>query len=108
MIVFSLIREILTFNKINKRRGLKFNEMKKYFYSDGKEKHGPLTIDELKQKDISKETLVWFEGLYGWKLAGDLDDMKPILELQPPPIFTNEKNDTIEPELNKYGYNPKG
>lgn len=82
--------------------------MKKYFYSDGKEKHGPLTIDELKQKDISKETLIWFEGLGDWKLARDLGDMKPILELQPPPIFTNEKNDTIEPELNKYGYNPKG
>ena len=73
--------------------------MKKYFYSDGKEKHGPLTLDELKQEDISKETLIWFEGIDDWKLAGDLDEMKPILELQPPPIFTNEKNESIEPEV---------
>ena len=72
--------------------------MKKYFYSDGKEKHGPLSLDELKQEDISKETLIWFEGLDDWKPAGDLDDMKPILELQPPPIFTNEQNESIEPE----------
>jgi len=69
--------------------------MKKYFYSDGKEKHGPLTFDELKQVNISKETLIWFEGLDEWKLAVDLDDMKPILELQPPPIFTNENNESI-------------
>ena len=72
--------------------------MKKYFYSDGKEKHGPLSLDELKQEDISKETLIWFEGLDDWKPAGDLDDMKPILEHQPPPIFTNEQNESIEPE----------
>ena len=72
--------------------------MKKYFYSDGKEKHGPLSLEELKHEGISKETLIWFEGLDDWKRAGDLDEMKPILELQPPPIFTNEKNESNEPE----------
>ena len=62
--------------------------MKKYFYSNGKEKHGPLGLDELKQKDISEETLIWFEGLDDWTPAGELDEIKPVLELQPPPIFT--------------------
>ncbi|MBK7805035.1 MAG: DUF4339 domain-containing protein [Saprospiraceae bacterium] len=61
--------------------------MKKYFYSDGKEKYGPLSLDELKQEGISKQTLVWFEGLDDWTPVGELDEMKPILELQPPPIF---------------------
>ncbi len=56
--------------------------MKKYFYSNGKEKHGPLGLDELKQKDISKETLIWFEGLDDWTPAGELDEIKPVLELQ--------------------------
>ena len=72
--------------------------MKKYFYSDGKEKHGPLSLDELQQEGISNGTLIWFEGLDDWTPAGDLDEMKPILELQPPPIFTDEKNESIEPE----------
>lgn len=72
--------------------------MKKYFYSDGKEKYGPLSLDELKQNDITKETLIWFEGLDDWAPAGELDEMKPILELQPPPIFTYDKNASIEPE----------
>lgn len=61
--------------------------MKKYFYSDGKEKHGPLSLEELKHEDISKDTLVWFEGLDDWRPAQDLDDLKPILELKPPPIL---------------------
>lgn len=71
--------------------------MKKYFYSDGKEKHGPLSLDELKQEDISKQTLIWFEGLDDWTPAGELDEMKPILELQPPPILMEEKEESSEP-----------
>ena len=73
--------------------------MKKYFYSDdGKKKNGPFSLEELKRENISKETLIWLEGLDDWKPAGDLDDMKPILELQPPSILSNEKNESIEPE----------
>lgn len=70
--------------------------MKKYFYSDGKEKHGPLSLDELIQEDISKETLIWFAGLDDWTPAGELDEMKSILELQPPPILSEEKNESRE------------
>jgi len=76
----------------------KTNDMKKYFYSEGKEKHGPLSLEELKQENISKETLIWFEGLDDWKPAEELDEMKPILELQPPPILIEEKNESSEPE----------
>lgn len=75
--------------------------MKKYFYSDGKEKHGPLSLEELKQEDISKETLIWFEGLDDWTPAKELDEIKPILELQPPPILSEEKNESSEPEETK-------
>ncbi len=74
--------------------------MKKYFYSDGKEKHGPLSLDELKQEDISKETLIWFEDLEDWMPAGDLEEMTPILELNPPPI-DNLKEKSIEESLPK-------
>lgn len=70
--------------------------MKKYFYSDGKAKHGPLSLDELKQESISNETLIWFEGLGDWTQAKELKEMEPILELQPPPIFKEQKNDSSE------------
>ena len=72
--------------------------MKKYFYSDGKEKHGPLSIDELEQEDITNDTLIWFEGLEDWTPARDLDDIKPILEINPPPIDTSEEEPILETE----------
>ena len=50
--------------------------MKKYFYSDGNEKHGPLSLDELKQEKITNDTLIWFEGLDDWTKA------KYVLELE--------------------------
>ena len=70
--------------------------MKKYFYSDGKVKHGPLSLDEIKQENITKETLIWFEGLDDWKPAKELDDLKSILELQPPPIISGGINESTE------------
>jgi len=66
--------------------------MKHYFYSDGKEKHGPISLDELRQREISKDTLIWFEGLDDWTPAKNLDEIKSILELQPPPISNEEEN----------------
>lgn len=72
--------------------------MKKFFYSNGQEKVGPLTLEELKQKDIQPKTLIWFEGLDDWTPAAELVEMKPILELRPPSILSEEKNESIEPE----------
>lgn len=60
--------------------------MKKYFYSNGKEKNGPFTLDELKDQGINTLTLIWFEGLSDWKPAKDIEEMRPILELMPPSI----------------------
>ncbi len=66
--------------------------MKKYFYSNGQEKEGPVTIEELKQKNIKPKTLIWHEGLDDWKEAESIDEMREIFELSPPPLDT--ENDT--------------
>jgi hypothetical protein len=66
--------------------------MRKYFYSDGKEKHGPLTFDELvHEKSVSINTLVWFEGLSDWTRAIEIDEIKSFLENRPPDVL--DKND---------------
>jgi len=71
--------------------------MKKYFYSDSKEKYGPITLEELRQKDINNDTLIWFEGLDDWTPASELEDMKPILELSPPPMpIASEKEPVLD------------
>lgn len=67
--------------------------MKKYFYSDGEEKFGPFTMDELKEKNISRETLIWSKELEDWQTADSVSELKEIFFLSPPPLKkTNTKN----------------
>jgi len=66
--------------------------MKKYFYSDGKEKFGPFSFEELKNENINRDILIWFEGLDDWKQAKDIEEFEEILKLIPPPIVPEEVN----------------
>jgi hypothetical protein len=68
--------------------------MKRYFYLNGQDKEGPLTLEELKQKDINLKTLIWHEGLDDWKEAENVDELKEIFELCPPPIIANNDTNT--------------
>lgn len=67
--------------------------MKKYFYSNDNQKNGPYTFEEIKNENIKKETLMWYEGLEEWTKASDLNEMIPILELNPP-SFSAIKQDS--------------
>ncbi len=60
--------------------------MKKYFYSDGTNSFGPFTLEELRSKNISRETLVWFKELGDWKPAGTVPEISEIFQLSPPPV----------------------
>ena len=67
--------------------------MKKYFYSNDNQKNGPYSFEELKNKNIKQETLIWYEGLDDWTKASDSKEMTPILELIPP-SFSEIKQDS--------------
>lgn len=60
--------------------------MKKYFYSNGQDKEGPVSIEELKEKNIKSDTMIWFEGMEDWTPAIEIEEVKFILELNPPDI----------------------
>lgn len=60
--------------------------MKKYFYTDGVNKFGPFTLDELKGKNISRNTKVWFEGLDNWQPAGAFSELNDLFPQTPPPV----------------------
>lgn len=60
--------------------------MKTYYIHNGTENSGPFVLEELKAKKITKTTLVWFEGMDEWKYAGDIDELKSILLVIPPPL----------------------
>jgi len=60
--------------------------MKKYYYTDGRVRYGPYSFDELKEQNISRHTLIWYEGLDNWVKAGDSEDFKDFFSKIPPPI----------------------
>ena len=60
--------------------------MKKYHYTDGITSFGPFTLEELGERNITKKTKVWFQGLGKWKPAGEIPELAGILKLAPPPI----------------------
>lgn len=50
------------------------------------QKTGPFSLEELKSKDIQKDTLMWTEGLDNWTKADHIPLLKDILRAIPPPL----------------------
>jgi hypothetical protein len=63
--------------------------MKEYYYSDGQNQLGPFSLEILKEKKISKDTMVWCEGMVDWEKAGELEELKFLFLVTPPPIKKN-------------------
>jgi uncharacterized protein (TIGR02145 family) len=66
----------------------------KYFYVKNNETVGPLTIEELLEKDISSKTYVWTKGMENWVMAENMPELNKALQLKkenPPPF---QKEDT--------------
>lgn len=68
-------------------------EEKKYFYSDGTNRFGPFTFEELKAKNITRETFVWYNGLGQWEKAGSLAEMDELFRLVPPAVENIRSSD---------------
>lgn len=66
--------------------------MKKYFYSDGTNNFGPFTIKELKEKGITRETMIWYQELGEWKKASTIQELNDLFALIPPPIQQQQNN----------------
>lgn len=60
--------------------------MNKFYFTDGENQFGPFTIDELKNEEITKDTLIWFEGLDDWKKANEIEEISMLFKSIPPPI----------------------
>ncbi len=70
--------------------------MKKYYLHNGIEQQGPFDLEDLKTKNISRETSIWYEGLTEWAIAENIEELKPILSSIPPPFSSA----TLPPILN--------
>jgi Interferon-induced transmembrane protein/GYF domain 2 len=63
--------------------------MSQFYYTDGKERFGPFTLEQLREKNITAGTLVWKEGLPDWVPARNLSDLEslfPLDSISPPPL----------------------
>jgi hypothetical protein len=57
-----------------------------YYLHNGIESSGPFGLEELKNKKITRTTPVWREGMEDWKPAGEVEELKSILHVIPPPL----------------------
>ena len=62
--------------------------MKQYYIHNGQTERGPFNFEQLKSQSLSKETLVWYEGLENWAVAGNLDELQELFirKTTPPPL----------------------
>lgn len=66
--------------------------MSDFYIIESKKQKGPFTIEELRNFEINKSTLVWNESYENWTEAGEIEMLASLLEKTPPPI-PNDVND---------------
>ncbi|MBK7390165.1 MAG: RDD family protein [Bacteroidetes bacterium] len=72
-----------------------------YYVVENGQQVGPYEIEDLKSKSITKDTLVWTDGLGSWTKAGHIPLLKEILRAIPPPIPSGVVNDQSIPPIPK-------
>jgi hypothetical protein len=83
--------------------------MKKYYLHSNHETFGPFDIEELKARNVTEKTPVWFVGMEHWKTAGEIPELTSLFAVVPPPISyfsttpTPEKAEQKKEEWNLWG-----
>jgi hypothetical protein len=54
--------------------------MKKYFLHNGTTHEGPFDFEEIKAREITSETAVWYDGLDDWTTAGKVEELKVLIK----------------------------
>jgi hypothetical protein len=54
--------------------------MRQYYIHVGSEQIGPLSFDALQLRAITRETMIWYEGLIEWQKAGTLEELESLFK----------------------------
>jgi len=74
--------------------------MKKFYLHNETEQTGPFDIDDLKTKNINKNTPIWYEGLADWTTAERVDELKDLfMTATPPPFVTKQTPPPVKKPL---------
>lgn len=63
--------------------------MSQYYFHNGEEEKGPLSLEQLKQESLKKDTPIWYDGLKDWVTAAEIDELKHLFTGNPPPSKNN-------------------
>lgn len=74
--------------------------MKKYYIHQDEQQQGPFSKEELIEKKITRDTMVWFEGVDNWVEATKVDELEDIFKSIPPPIQSKKPMVTHPPLVN--------
>lgn len=58
--------------------------MRKIFYTDGKNKFGPYSLEEVMSKGLSQNTKIWYYGLKNWISLSEIQEFKSATNSIPP------------------------
>lgn len=75
--------------------------MRKYFYTDGVNKFGPFSKDELKSQKITRSTKVWYFGLEQWIEINKVNELNDIFAAIPPELKPRNTPITYKTEVPK-------
>lgn len=70
--------------------------MQAYFIHKDNQQQGPFSIEELKDQSLTRDTMVWYEGLDGWIKAEEVVELTGLFKMTPPPLIkemAETKND---------------
>lgn len=59
-----------------------------YYYTDGTTNYGPFTLDQIKEKNLTAETKIWYSGLSGWMAASELPEFADRFGTESQPVQT--------------------
>lgn len=60
--------------------------MKQYYYSDGLSKHGPFSLEELKARNLSRNTMLWHHPMEHWLPAEQFPELQDLFGDEPPEV----------------------
>lgn len=60
--------------------------MRKYFYTNGIDKIGPFSLEEMEEQNLTRDTKVWFYGLDNWMPLKEIEELKSLTNSIPPPL----------------------
>jgi hypothetical protein len=81
--------------------------MRKYFFTDGLNKFGPFSKDELKHQKITRSTKVWYYGIDQWTDIKNIIELNEIINSIPPELKPINFQGDIKIDFNKVKQNEK-